>query len=249
MSKAPNFPKASGPWFAVKNAKEDSADIYFYDVIGDSWLGSDAATVVKEIAGMKQKKLNVHINSPGGSVFDGIAIYNALLNHPAEVTVYVDGLAASIASIIALAGKKVIMADNAMFMIHQPWTWAAGNAVEMRKQADVLDQIAETLITTYAARTGKEREEIRDAMEAETWFTAAEAKAWGLATEVVSALPLAACVPADVAAALSFRKTPEALLAQPEPSAPAVAATPSPETPRTLPLLKRKQALLESTIR
>lgn len=243
MSKTQSFPKASGPWFAVKNAKEDSADLYFYDVIGDSWVGSDAATVVKEIAAMKQKKLNVHINSPGGSVFDGAAIYNALVNHPAEVTVYVDGLAASIASIIALAGKKVVMAENAMFMIHNPWTWLSGDAKELRRQADILDQVGETLITTYASRTGKDRETIRAAMDAETWFSAKEAKEWGLATEVVEALPLAACVPAEVAAALSFRNTPTAVVADTGAAAPT--NTLSPDAPRTLPLLKRRQALLE----
>jgi ATP-dependent Clp protease protease subunit len=246
MSKIPNFPKASSPWFAVKTATEDSADLYFYDVIGDSWVGSDAATVVKEIKALKSKKLNVHISSPGGSVFDGIAIYNALNSHPSEVTIYVDGLAASIASIIALAGKKVVIAENAMFMIHNPWTWTAGNAEELRKQADTLDQIGETLITTYASRTGKDRDTIRKAMEEETWFSAKEAKDWGLATEIVSALPLAASVRQDVAAALAFRKTPETVLAK---DAPAPSSPPSSETPRSLSLLKRKQALLEKTTR
>lgn len=246
MSKNLTFPKAKGPWFSIKNATTDSADLYFYDVIGDSWVGSDAATVVKEITGLKQKKLNVHINSPGGSVFDGVAIYNALLNHASEVTVFVDGLAASIASIIALAGKRVVIAENAMFMIHNPWTWGAGNAAEFRKQADVLDQIGETLITTYASRTGKSREVIRASMDAETWFSAKEAKDWGLATEVAEPLRAAACVTADVAEALNFRKTPEPVLAKSEP---APSQPPSSETPRNLPLLKRKQALLEKTTR
>jgi ATP-dependent Clp protease protease subunit len=246
MSKIPNFPKANSPWFAVKTVTEDSADLYFYDVIGDSWVGSDAATVVKEIKALKSKNLNVHISSPGGSVFDGIAIYNALISHPGEVTVYVDGLAASIASIIALAGKKVIIAENAMFMIHNPWTWTSGNAEELRKQADTLDQIGETLITTYASRTGKDRETIRKAMESETWFSAQEAKDWGLATDIVSALPLAASVRQDVAIALAFRNIPENLLVNNilEPSSP-----PSSETPRSLSLLKRKQALLEKITR
>lgn len=242
MKNTSAFPKAKGPWFAVKNATEDSADLFFYDVIGDSWIGSDAASVVKEINSLKAKKLNVRINSPGGSVFDGIAIYNALSRHPAEVTTYIDGVAASIASVIALAGKKVIMADNAMFMIHNPWTFAMGDSGELRKQADVLDQVGETLITTYASRTDKDREVIRKAMDEETWFTADEAMAWGLATDKTAALPLAACINAEVADALNFCRTPSALLAaqQPEPSTP-----PSSETPRSLSLLKRKLALLE----
>ncbi len=239
MNKSVTFPKAIGPWFAIKNDTAESADLYFYDVIGDSWIGSDAATVVKQINGLKTKKLNVRINSPGGSVFDGLAIFNALSRHPAEVTTYVDGLAASIASIIALAGKKVVIADNAMFMIHQPWTWASGDSTEMRKQADILDQISETLVTTYESRTGKSREEIISAMNEETWFTAKEAKAWGLVTEITDALPLAASVRNEVAVALAFKRTPEAVVAT-------AAPIPSPEPPRSFSLLKRKQALLES---
>lgn len=225
MSKTPTFPKAKGPWFALKNVSDEQADIYFYDVIGDSWLGSDAATVVKEIKGLKAKKLNVHINSPGGSVFDGIAIYNALISHNSTVTVYVDSLAASIASVIALAGNKVIIAENAMVMIHNPWTIAAGDAAEMRKQADTLDQVGETLITTYSSRTGKDRETVRAAMDAETWFTAKEAKEWGLVTDITEALPLAACISDEVVAALRFTRTPEPILAGP-------ATTESSEKPR-----------------
>lgn len=246
MKNTPAFPKAKGPWFAVKNATEESADLFFYDVIGDSWIGSDAATVVKQINGLKAKRLNVRINSPGGSVFDGTAIYNALARHPAEVVTYIDGVAASIASVIALAGKRVVMAENAMFMIHNPWTYAAGDSAELRKQADVLDQVGETLITTYATRTGKDRDDIRKAMDEETWFTADEALAWGLATEKAEALPMAACVNPEVANALNFHRTPSALLAaqQPEPSQPS-----SPETPRSLSLLKRKLALLEKANR
>lgn len=218
MTSLPQFPKATGEWFSIKNATEESADLYFYDVIGDSWVGSDASTVVKHINGLKTANINVRINSPGGNVFDGAAIYNALKRHPAKVTTYVDGVAASIASVIALAGDDVVIASNAMFMIHNPWTWLAGDAKELRKQADILDQVGETLINTYADRTKKDRDYIRKAMDEETWFTADEAVAWGLATRKGEALALAACVRGEAAHALNFRRTPSALLAESNPS-------------------------------
>jgi ATP-dependent Clp protease protease subunit len=188
------FPKAE-KWFEFRNVAKTSADLYLYEVIGDSWIGTDAASLVKEIKAQKGKKLNVRINSPGGSVFDGVAIYNALKAHDAEVVVYIDGYAASIASIIALAGTKVIIADNAMMMIHNPWTYASGEAKEMRRIADMLDQVKETLLNTYETKTKKKREKISDDMDAETWFTAKEALAYGLADQIGEALQLAACAP------------------------------------------------------
>jgi len=234
------FPKATANWFDVRNEKDESADLYIYDVVGDSWTGNDAATLVKAISGLKKKHLNTHINSPGGSVFDGVAIYNALKNHEGGVTTHIDGLAASIASIIALAGDKIIMADNAMMMIHNPWTMAMGDADEMRKTADILDQIKETLINTYSAKTGKDRKKVADDMENETWFTAQEAKEYGLITEIAGGLKIAACVSPSLVQNLGFRKAPESLLA-PEPSAQPTLSV----TPRSL--LERRQALIEKT--
>lgn len=185
MAKVIKFPQAreGAKWFEVKNATEESADIYLYDYIGDPWIGSDAATIVKQLNALKTKRINLHLNSPGGSVFDGVAIYNALKAHPAEVTSYIDGLAASIASIIALAGKRVVIAENAMMMIHDPSALVFGDAKTLRKEADVLDQIKETLITTYVTRTGKSREDVAQLMADETWFTADEAISAKLADE------------------------------------------------------------------
>jgi ATP-dependent Clp protease, protease subunit len=154
------FPKAKGPWFEIKNKTEESVDLYLYDVIGDDWVGSDAATVVKQISAITSNQINLRINSPGGSVFDGFAIFNALRNHKATVTTYIDGLAASIASIIALAGDKVVMAENAMVMIHNPWTFSMGESKDLRKDADILDQLKESLITAYVNKTEQSREDI-----------------------------------------------------------------------------------------
>lgn len=195
MSTTIPFPKTSASgakWFEIKNANEQSADIFIYDVVGDPWVGMDAATVVKQISALTSKKINLRINSPGGSVFDGMAIYNALARHSAEVTTYIDGIAASIASVIALAGKRVLIAENAMMMIHDPSAMAFGRAEDLRKTADVLDQVKETIINTYATRTGKGRDEIAKMMTDETWFTASEAVAANFADQSIEGVKAAA---------------------------------------------------------
>jgi ATP-dependent Clp endopeptidase proteolytic subunit ClpP len=230
------FPKAQ-KWFDIRNANEETADVYLYDVIGDSWTGNDAATVVKDIVAIKAARINLHINSPGGSVFDGVAIYNTLKNHSAKVTTHIDGLAASIASIIALAGDEIIIAQNAMMMIHNPWTMAWGESKDLRKQADVLDQVKETLLNTYVAKTGKDRDTVSADMDAELWLTADEAKEYGLADTIGGAMKAAAQVRPEVAQAFGFRNPPAALVA-------AQAAKPTfSATPRSI--LERKQALRE----
>lgn len=234
MNKVIKFPtpRDGAKWFEIKNASDESADVYLYDYIGDPWLQSDAASVVKQLQGLTAKKINLRINSPGGSVFDGIAIYNALARHPAEVTSYVDGIAASIASVIALAGRRVLIAENAMMMIHDPSAVAMGRASDLRKTADVLDQIKETIINTYATRTGMDRDSLAKLMADETWFTAAEAVDMKLADEAI----------AGVKAAASFDLSSFGYAKAPKASAHAE-QTPSSTTPRSL--LQRKQALHE----
>jgi ATP-dependent Clp endopeptidase proteolytic subunit ClpP len=231
------FPKAkaAGPWFEFKNASEQSVDVYIYDAIGDYYTGTDASSFVKQLQTIKAAKINLHINSPGGSVFDGVAIYNALRAHSAEVTTHIDGLAASIASVIALAGDKVLIAENAMIMIHNPSAFVFGESDYLRKQADVLDQIAETLITTYASKTGEDREAIKAAMAAETWYTAKEAIAAKLADEVTAPLQAVACSSAEELRALGYSKVPQVIAEAPSPI--------SPTTPRAL--LQRRQAFRE----
>lgn len=189
---APVIPfRAGANWFEIKNQTEQSADIFIYDEI--SPYGTNAKDAVLAIQGLKAVPvLNVRINSPGGSVFDGMAIHNALTRHPGTVNTYVDGMAASIASVIMLAGKTIKMADNAMVMIHNPSAIAWGEAKEMRKIADVLDQIKGTIISMYSARTGKKKDTIAKLMDEATYFTADEAKAAKLVDEIVSGVAAAA---------------------------------------------------------
>ena len=158
------------------------------------------------------KTINLHINSPGGSVFEGIAIYNMLKQNKAHVNVYVDGLAASIASVIAMSGDAIFMPSNSMLMIHNPWTMAVGNASELRKQADDLDKITESSIQTYLNQAGDKLDEetLRQLMDDETWLTAKEAVDYGLATEVIEANKAAASISKNFAQ--RYRHVPERLI-------------------------------------
>jgi ATP-dependent Clp endopeptidase proteolytic subunit ClpP len=169
-------------WGEIKNVTAKAADLYIYDEIG--WFGVSAADFINEIKSLKVETINLFINSPGGSVFDGVAIYNTLKNHPAAVNVQIDGLAASIASVIAMAGDTITIADNAMMMIHKPAVLMFGQAPDLRKEADLLDQIEQQIISTYAARTGTESELISAMMQEETWFAGNEAVTHGFADAV-----------------------------------------------------------------
>lgn len=158
------------------------------------------------------KNINLHINSPGGSVFEGIAIYNMLKQNPAKVNVYVDGLAASIASVIAMSGDAIFMPKNAMMMIHNPWTMAVGNADELRKQADDLDQITKASVVTYLNKADGKLDEntLKELMDNETWLTAQEAVDYGLADEVMEPNKAAAFI--DKRFAQRYRNVPKQLL-------------------------------------
>jgi ATP-dependent Clp protease protease subunit len=138
------------------------------------------------------KNLHVYINSPGGDVFAGQAIHSMLQRHPAAVTVHVDGLAASIASIVAMAGDTVLMPPNAMMMIHNPWSGIAGDARDMRKMADTLDTIRESMIAAYQGKTGMDRTQLLGLLNSETWMTAAEAIDLGFADRIEETAPIAA---------------------------------------------------------
>lgn len=159
--------------------------------------------------------LNVYINSPGGDVFAGQAIYSMLKRHTAQVNVYIDGVAASIASLIAMAGDKVIMPANAMMMIHNPWTIAAGNANDFRKLADDLDKVRDSMIVAYQGKSGLEKEEIINIMDAETWLSAEECKEKGLADEIEDAKEVAACM--DEKYFSRYKNIPENFKRPPEP--------------------------------
>lgn len=159
----------------------DGADVYIYDEIG--FWGTTASDFVTQLNNLDVSKINVHINSPGGEIFDGLAIFNALDKHDAEVTVYVDALAASAASFIAQAGDKIVMSQGAMMMIHDGSGLVWGNAADMRQTADLLDKLSDNIASIYADAAGGTTEEWRELMRAETWYTADEAVAANLADE------------------------------------------------------------------
>ncbi|MEY8762484.1 MULTISPECIES: head maturation protease, ClpP-related [Clostridium] len=172
------------------NAKEnsDEGELLLYGDISDStWWGDEITpkNFKEELDSLGDiKTLNVYINSGGGDVFAGQAIYSMLKRHSATVNVYVDGLAASIASIIAMAGDRVKMPKNAMLMVHNPWSFGMGNANDFRKLADDLDKVRESMISVYEDKTGMEKESIVELMDAETWMTAEEAVEFGFADEI-----------------------------------------------------------------
>lgn len=186
--------QATGRRFEVVNkADEDAAEIFIYDAIVGSdieaewWGGVSANAFVKALRGITASTIHLRINSPGGDVFGARAIETALREHKAHVVVHIDGLAASAATFIAMAGDEIVIADGAMFMIHKAWTYAYGNADDLTKTAELLDKIDATLVDTYAKRTGQGDSRIAEWMAAETWFTADEAVQHGFADRVASA--------------------------------------------------------------
>ncbi len=178
-------------WFTFKNEAGQTPELFIYDDI-DDWFGVSAQGVVDQIRNMDATDINVRINCRGGMVFEGIAIYNTLRLHKANVHISIEGLAASIASVIAMAGDTVTIAENAMIMIHNPYGWAQGDADAMRKTADVMDKIADSIAVSYTARTGKTIEEMKALMDSETWYTATEALAAGLVDKVDTPIKAAA---------------------------------------------------------
>lgn len=194
-------------WYSI-NAKADAghAEIMIYDEIG-LW-GVSAKDFVDEINSLEVRRIDLRLNTPGGSVFDGNAIYNALVRHPAEITVHIDGLAASMGSVIALAGNSVRMAENAMFMIHNPWTLALGDAKSLRDTANVLDKLRDGIAQTYHSKIGGEMADILAAMDAETWYTADEALAAGFVDEVTIRVETKASA-ATTAAMARFKNAPQ----------------------------------------
>lgn len=170
-------------WYKITNLAADTAEVAIYDEIG-MW-GVTASDFMAELAGASVKNLTLRINSPGGDVFDGLAILNSIRSHPANVHVIVDGLAASAASFIAMAGDKVEMAPNSMMMIHEASGLCMGNAGDMRDLADLLDKTSANIASIYASRSGRSPEEHRKAMQAESWYSDQEAVDAGLADAVI----------------------------------------------------------------
>lgn len=179
------LPQASGrSWYEIRNAEGDVATVRIYDEI--SYWGISADDFARELEKITAAKIEVQINSPGGNVFDGLAIYNALRMHPAEVTTRVDGIAASIASVIAQAGDHRIIVKSAQMMIHEAWGMAIGSAQEMRDFADLLDQQNDVIAGIYADRAGGDLDAFRELMRTDLYLTDAQALEHGLVDEILT---------------------------------------------------------------
>lgn len=220
-------------WYTIRArasagaVQASSAEILIYGDIGESWYGDTiaAASFVREVMALDVEQLTVRINSYGGSVTDGIAIHNALKRHKATVTTVVDGIAASIASLIAMAGDTVEMAENAQIMIHAPWGWNSGNSAAMRDYADMLDSWADAMSTTYASKTGGDKAEMLALLTdgKDHWYTAEQALAAKFVDIVVAGLP--------VAASAHLKDSIKARYASfPQPTNPAASAAPQPQS-------------------
>lgn len=199
MPKLLNFAKKAGQRLTVRNASATKAEIILYAGIGQDWWGDGSMISAKQFSDELKKldasvdEITVRINSPGGDVFDGVAIYNRLKQHKAKVTVYIDGLAASIASIIALAGDEIYIGEGALYMVHLPWTFAYGNRMELDNTVSRLLDVEEQMISIYAKKSGLERSEIKSLLEAETWMGADEAVEKGFVTaKAEESMPIAA---------------------------------------------------------
>jgi ATP-dependent protease ClpP protease subunit len=174
--------------FKVKNKSQTKAEMVFYGDIGpwEDWGDISANLVDRELKKLPEtvNELDVRINSGGGDVFEGYTIFNRLKQHKAEVTVYIDGLAASIASIIAMAGDKIVMGEGALMMIHKPWTWARGDSNELESTIERLLDIEEQLVNTYKKKTGLDRSELKAMLASETWMDGDQALEKGFVTEL-----------------------------------------------------------------
>lgn len=182
---------AERKWFSMfakttkdKEGKEQQeAEVLIYDYIG--WGGVMAKDFVTAFNALKNERITVGLNTPGGDVFDGLAIFNAIKNHAAHVTIRIDSLAASIGSVIALAGDTIQMAASAFLMVHNPWGLCVGNASEMRAMAATLEKVGGSLEKIYQRATGMSAKAVKLAMDEETWYTAEEAKAAGFVQEIL----------------------------------------------------------------
>jgi ATP-dependent protease ClpP protease subunit len=200
-------------WYEVTRlAAGDRATIRIFGEIGQSWWNDDAVSAAQFAKDLDDvgnvSTLDLHLNSPGGDAFDGITIMNSLRDHPARVVVHVDGLAASAASIIAMAGDEVVMGRGAQLMIHDAATWAGGFASDLRKVAEDLDHLSNSMADVYAEHAGGTAAEWRTVMQAETWFNGQEAVEAGLADSVTAREGDAAASDEEVAAML--RRSPVA---------------------------------------
>ncbi|WP_244744906.1 head maturation protease, ClpP-related [Paraburkholderia terricola] len=211
---------------AMTNAQGAAvAEIRIYDEIG--FWGTDAKTFIAQLdaAAASATEVIVAVNSPGGDVFDAFAIYNALRRYAGKVTARVDGVAASAAGLVVMAGDQVVMPENAMLMIHNPWTIALGSAADLRSTADMMDKARDGILAAYRRKSGQSDEELTAMMDAETWLTALEAQSLGFCDVIEEPVRLAAST--NAAGLLArFRNPPEPVQALVEAEGDALPADP-----------------------
>jgi ATP-dependent protease ClpP protease subunit len=202
-------------FYALEKSDNGEATIHLYDEVGA--FGSGSKEFLADLAKLDGQHLHLRINSPGGSVVEGTAIYNALRRHKGGLTVHIDALAASMASVIAMAGAPVYIADNALLMIHNPWTVSMGDSDQLRREAALLDKLKDSLRNAYVRKTGMEADRIAQMMDEETWLDAVEAVALGFADAIEEGVAAAATA------------TPESLRARFDTFAKAKSMDPEPE--------------------
>jgi len=192
-----------GPYALHTGGSDEVPELYIYGDIGDNWwdeTSTSATQIVQALADIDADEISVYINSYGGSVKEGLAIYNALLRNSAKVSIYIDGIAASMASYIAMAGDTVSMSENGMLMLHAPWGFAMGNAEEMREAADVLDRYADSMMGAYQKQVGADgADDVTDWLKdgKDHWFSAQEAADAGLIDEIDDPVAIAASIRPD----------------------------------------------------
>lgn len=215
----------SNSWYSIQAKGENKAEVWLYDEIG--YWGITAKQFANDIKALKNvTHIDLRIHSPGGDVFEGTAIYNLLASHPATVHAHIDGLAASMASVIAMAADVIHIPENGMMMIHKPWGIQGGDSDDMRKYAELLEKVEATLVAAYQKKTGKPEDEIKTLLKAETWFTGAEAVAAGFANQLTPALEVAAKLNSQ----REYANMPKSAKRFFEPAASAKATTTAPET-------------------
>lgn len=251
---------AAPPWYSIRQktpvaaaaaqGAQAEAEIFIYGDIGESWWADTvtAAQFVKDIAAITAQAITIRINSFGGSVPDGVAIFNAIKRHAATVTTVVDGVAMSIASLIAMAGDTVEMAENAILMVHAPWTGVAGNSATLRDTADMLDQFAAAMSTSYAAKTGKTVADMLALLTdgADHYYTATEAKDMGFCDAITAGLPVSASAAIRVQAGTRFPR-PVAAATQPQKD-PTMTQTVNPPAAGTQPAAPDATAVVQAAL-
>lgn len=174
-------------YFALNQISDDNAELYIFgDITSWPWLESDVSAILlsNQLKESTASHIDVWINSMGGEVAEGLAIYNALKNHSASITTHCEGFACSIASVIFMAGDGRIMEPASLLMVHHPWTMAQGNAEQMRKTADDLDSIEQAIVAAYKRGVTLDESELMQLLDDETWIAPEDAAAWGFATAI-----------------------------------------------------------------